>query len=83
MSTKTVRKPDLNTEEIIRTVNAVKVISVLVLRNQGWADIRIRRFSQQFDDILDKVTNGRMTLSEIADIVHDETGLSLAELQVK
>ena len=76
-------RKDLNTEEIIRTVNAVKVISVLVLRNQGWADIRIRRFSQQFDDILDKVTNGRMTLSEIADIVHDETGLSLGELQIK
>jgi hypothetical protein len=59
------------------------MVSLLALRNQGWGESRLRRFSQAFNDIVEDVSNGHLTLTDIADTVYDETGLSMKELRVE
>jgi len=63
-------------------VNAAKMIALMVLRNQGWGESRIRRFSEQFNKLADDVALGRESLSEFADTIYDETGLTLSDIQV-
>lgn len=73
-------------EEIQKTlaaVNASKMIAILVLRNQGWGESRLRRFSEQFNDQVDSINRKYMSLSDIGDTIFDETGLSMKDLRVE
>ena len=73
----------LQDQQTVHAVNAVKMISILALRNQGWGESRLRRFSQQFNDIVEDVSNGHLSLTDISDTIYDETRLSQVELRVK
>jgi hypothetical protein len=76
-------KRQLQDEETRHAVNAVKNIAMLVLRNQGWGESRLRRFSNQFNDIVEDVSHEHLTLTDIADTLFDETGLSMQDLRVE
>lgn len=84
-----VRKPlsrsqrQLQDQQTIHAVNAVKMVTILALRNQGWGESRLRRFSEQFNTIVSDVSHERLTLTDIADTIYDETGLSMKDLRVE
>ena len=73
----------LRDESVKHSVNAVKNISMLVLRNQGWGESRLRRFSSQFNEIVEDVSQDHLTLTDIADTLFDETGLSMKDLRIE
>lgn len=77
------RQRQLQDEQTLHAVNAVKFVSMLVLRNQGWGDVRIRRFSNQFNDIIQDISHGHLTLTDVADALYDETGLDMKTLSVR
>jgi hypothetical protein len=76
-------KRQLQEQGTVHAVNAVKMISILTLRNQGWGEQRIRRFSDSFNEILADVSHGHLSLSDIADCIFDETGIPLTDLRVE
>lgn len=67
----------------IHAIEAVKMISLLTLRNQGWGEKRLVKFNDDFNNILEDVSNGHLSLSDIADTIHKETGLRLVDLSLK
>jgi len=73
----------LKYQQIINSLNAVKMASLLVLRNEGWGEKRLRRFSENFNDVLQDVSSGWLSLSDIWTILEEETGLTLEELKVE
>jgi hypothetical protein len=73
----------LQDEQTKHAVNAVKMVSLLALRDQGWGESRLRKFSNKFNDIVEDVSHGYLTLTDIADTIYDETGLSMKELRVE
>lgn len=76
-------KRQLQDEETLHAVNAVKFVSMLVLRNQGWGDVRIRRFSNQFNEIIEDISHERLSLTDVSDALYDETGLDMITLSVR
>lgn len=73
-------------EESARTmhaIQAVQMVSYLTLRNQGWGEKRLLKFSEEFGKILADVSNGHLSLTDIADTIYDETGLRLVDLSLK
>lgn len=77
------RQRQLQDEQTIHAVNAVKFVSMLVLRNQGWGDTRIRRFSNQFNEIIEDISHERLSLTDVADALFDEVGLGMKDLRVE
>jgi hypothetical protein len=77
------RQRQLQDEQTLHAVNAVKFVSMLVLRNQGWGDVRIRRFSQQFNELIEDISHERLSLTDVADTLHDEVGLDMKTLSVR
>lgn len=77
------RQRQLQDEQTLHAVNAVKFVSMLVLRNQGWGDVRIRRFSNQFNELIEDISHERLSLTDVADALYDETGLDMKVLAVK
>lgn len=73
----------LQDQQTIHAVNAVKFVAMLVLRNQGWGDTRIRRFSNQFNDIIEDISHERLSLTDVADTLYDEIGLDMKTLSVR
>ncbi len=66
--------------KMLKTVEAVKMVSLYVLRNQGWGETRLKRFNAKFNEYMLDVSHGYFSLSDIADIMKEECGLSLEEL---
>lgn len=73
----------LRDEQTKHAVNATKFVSMLVLRNQGWGESRIRRFSNQFNEIIEDISHDRLSLTDVSDALYDETGLDMQTLSVK
>lgn len=67
-------------DDTLHAVQAVKMVSMLALRNQGYGQIRLRRFSEEFNNIIYDVSHGRLSLSDIPDTIYDETGLSIKDM---
>ena len=76
-------KENLKDPECLRTLNAGKILAVMVLRDKGFGSSRLYDFSNKFDEELEKVMRGDKTLEYIQDVITDETGLTQAELKVK
>lgn len=70
-------------EDTLSHVNAVKMISMLVLRNNGWGNVRIQRFSDDFDVIINDVSEGYLSIWDIPSVLEEETGLESEKLIVK
>ena len=73
----------LQDQQTVHAVNAVKMISILALRNSGYGEKRLRKFSDDFNVILEDVSNEHLSLSDIGWAIKDETGLSPEGLQVR
>lgn len=67
-------------ETAMNFVNAVKMASMLVLRNEGWGHTRLLRFSTKFDEVLSDVSAKRLSLSDIPGVLEEETGLKIEEI---
>jgi hypothetical protein len=72
----------LQDEQTLHAVNAVKMVSILTLRNEGWGEKRLTKFSESFNEIVADVSSGLLSLSDIPDTIEKETGLTLKELAV-
>lgn len=77
------RQRQLQDAQTMHAVNAVKMVSLLVLRNQGWGESRLRRFSEGFNDVVADISHEHLSLTDIADTIYDETGIRLDDLRVK
>ena len=76
-------KRQLQDNETLHAVNAVKMVSLLVLRNQGWGGTRLLRFSEEFNSLVESVSQELLSLTDISDTLYDETGLKLSDLTIK
>lgn len=72
----------LQDQQTVHAVNAVKMISILALRNAGYGEKRLQRFSEAFNTIVEDVSNEHLSLSDIGYIIEKETGLSITDLRV-
>ena len=76
-------KKAVDAKNTLHAVEAVKMVTLLTLRNQGWGRKKLLRFNEEWNEILVNVSNGWLTLEDIADTIFDETGVSLPDLRVK
>lgn len=79
----TLLRKDKENEETLFTLRAVKMVSILALRNQGWGHIRLKRFSEEFNDIVVDISQGRLSLTDIPDTIYDETDLTMRDLELR
>lgn len=71
--------------QIAHTMNvceAVKMITFYVLRNQGWGAVRLKRFSDKWNQYLMDVAEGRFSLTDISEVLTLETGLTVEDLMI-
>lgn len=70
-------------QRTLHSIEAVKMVTLLVLRNQGWGHKRLKKFNEEWNTIIVDVSNGWLSLSDIADTIYDEVGLGLPDLRIK
>ena len=67
-------------ETTLNSLAATKMISMLALRNKGFGHDRLKEFSDDFNVILKDVSDGLLSLSDILEVLNDETDLDLEDL---
>jgi len=67
-------------ETTLNSLAATKMISMLALRNKGFGHSRLKEFSDDFNVILQDVSDGRLGLTDILEVLKDETDLDLDDL---
>ncbi len=63
-------------------VEAVKMITLYTLRNQGWGNKRIKEFSDKWNEYLIQVMEGYFSLSDVEQVLKDETGLTMDDIKI-
>ena len=76
IETKRRRKDEIT----LNSLAATKMISMLALRNRGFGHSRLKEFSDDFNEILIDVSDGRLSLTDILDVLKDETDLNMEDL---
>lgn len=76
------QKKDKEALRTLQAMNAIKMASILVLRNKGWGAEELKDFSGEFNTVLGDVSNGWLSLSDIAETIEKETGLTLEDLRI-
>lgn len=72
----------LEHQQVINSLNAVKGAALLALRNKGYGAVRLKEFSDNFNEILSDVSDGWLSLSEIFGTLEEETGLKREDLMI-
>lgn len=67
-------------ETTLNSLAATKMISMLALRNKGFGHSRLKEFSDDFNVILQDVSDDRLSLTDILEVLKDETDLDLEDL---
>lgn len=67
-------------ENTMKAINASKMVAMLVLRNHGWGGTRLKRFSENFDEIMMDISAGRLSTGDIPAVLEEETGLKRYEI---
>ena len=67
-------------ETTLNSLAATKMISMLALRNKGFGHSRLKEFSDDFNVILQDVSDGRLGLTDILEVLKDETDLNIDDL---
>ena len=75
------KKRRRNDEITLNSLAATKMISMLALRNRGFGRSRLKEFSDDFNEILIDVNNGLLSLSDILEVLKDETNLNPEDLR--
>ena len=68
-------------EITLNSLAATKMISMLALRNRGFGHSRLKEFSDDFNEVLIDVNNGLLSLSDILQVLKDETNLNPEDLR--
>lgn len=71
------------TQRTLQALDAVKMISLYVLRNQGYGKKRLMEFNDKWNGYLEDVSNGLFTLSDIAGVLKDECGIDVMDMKIK
>ena len=71
------------TAQMLNTIEAVKMLSLYVLRNQGWGKKRLAEFNHKLNEYITDVSKASFSLSDIAQVLEEETGLTLEDLKIK
>lgn len=77
------RKEIEDTMRTLQALDAIKMVSFYVLRNQGWGPKRIARFNDKMNEYIEDISLGYFTLEDIAGVLKDECGLSLEDLKIR
>ena len=67
-------------ETTLNSLAATKMIAMLALRNKGFGHSRLKEFSDEFNVVLQDVSDGRLSLTDILEVLKDETALDLEDL---
>ena len=67
-------------ETTLNSLAATKMIAMLALRNKGYGHSRLKEFSDDFNVILQDVSDGRLSLTDILEVLKDETDLDIEDL---
>ncbi len=67
-------------EITLNSLAATKMISMLALRNKGFGHARLKEFSDDFNVILKDVSDGRLSLNDILEVLKDEVDLNMEDL---
>ena len=70
------KQRQLQDDMAIYATNVVKFVSLLILRNQGWGAARLTRFSKKFDEMVLDINEERLTFSDLAITIQEETGIN-------
>ena len=68
---------------MLNVLEAVRMVSLYVLRNQGYGRKRLLEFNDKFNEYAKDVGNGLFSLEDIAGVLAEETGLSLDDLKLQ
>lgn len=68
------------TKNTSNAIHAVRMVSLLTLRNKGWGAKRLKEFDEEWYQILADVSHGHLSLTDIAEAIYIETGLKLANI---
>lgn len=71
------------TQRTLQALDAVKMISLYVLRNQGYGTKRLKEFNDKWNGYLEDISNGLFTLSDIAGVLKDECGIDVMDMKIK
>ena len=63
-------------------VEAVKMITLYTLRNQGYGNKRLKKFSDKWNQYLLQVMEGYFSLSDVEGVLKEETGLTMDKLKI-
>lgn len=69
--------------KVLNSIHAVRMISLLVLRNNGYGLKRLKQFNKEFNIILEDISSGLLNLNDILEILGEETGLEGDDLLQK
>lgn len=69
--------------QVLNIVESVKMISMYALRNQGYGEKRLSAFNEKFNEYMVDVSNGLFSLTDIAMVLEEETGLTLEDLKIR
>lgn len=75
------KKQDL--DNIMTAIQAVQMVSLMVLRDRGYGAKRLKDFNDEFNNLVDSVSRRYITLSDIIKCLEDETGLKRSDLVLK
>ena len=74
------KKQQRKDQTTLNSLAATKMISMLALRNRGFGHSRLKEFSDDFNVILKDVSDGLLSLSDILEVLNDETDLDIDDL---
>ena len=74
------KKQQQKDQTTLNSLAATKMISMLALRNRGFGNSRLKEFSDDFNVILKDVSDGLLSLSDILEVLNDETDLDIDDL---
>lgn len=68
---------DLKKNATKEAVKVTQLFPVWVLRNQGWGEKRLKRFLEDYSDLIDSYNRGYLNLEDIATTLDEETGVRI------
>ena len=74
------KKQQRKDQTTLNSLAATKMISMLALRNRGFGHSRLKEFSDDFNVILKDVSDGLLSLSDILEVLKEETDLDMEDL---
>ena len=62
---------------LIHSVKVSSVAHLLVLRDMGWGKVRLERFIEKHNEVVDSINKGYITIKDMHDVLEEEVGIKL------